>query len=166
MRFGLTGHQLLSDAEDWRWVRGQLERIVADAEAPLVGLCSLAVGADQLFAEVLDAAHAALEVVVPFPDYAAVFDAEGRASYERWLARASKVYVLPFEGTREDCYLRAGKAVTDRSDVVIAVWDGAPAAGPGGTGDVVAYARRLGKKTVHVDPIRRTRAELGPWPAS
>jgi hypothetical protein len=32
----------------------------------------------------------------------------------------------------------------DRSDVLLAVWDGRPARGFGGTGDVVAYARRRG----------------------
>ena len=37
--------------------------------------------------------------------------------------------------------LAAGRAVADRADVTIAIWDGHPAAGKGGTGDIVGYLR-------------------------
>ena len=38
----------------------------------------------------------------------------------------------------------AGKVVVDRSSVLLAVWDGQPSRGLGGTADVVAYARQRG----------------------
>ena len=44
----------------------------------------------------------------------------------------------------EDAYRAAGEAVVERSDVLLAVWDGQPAKGIGGTGEVVAAAGRLG----------------------
>ena len=37
-----------------------------------------------------------------------------------------------------------GRAVVDRSSVLVAVWDGQPSRGLGGTADVVAYARERG----------------------
>jgi hypothetical protein len=37
-----------------------------------------------------------------------------------------------------------GRAVVDRSSVLIAVWDGQPSRGLGGTADVVTYARQRG----------------------
>ena len=42
-------------------------------------------------------------------------------------------------------------ATVDGSDVLIAVWDGEPARGRGGTAEVVAYARSLGKPVVLID---------------
>jgi hypothetical protein len=44
----------------------------------------------------------------------------------------------------EDAYCAAGEAVVERSDVLLAVWDGRPAKGIGGTGEVVAAAGRSG----------------------
>jgi len=46
--------------------------------------------------------------------------------------------------------------VVDLADLLIAVWDGKPARGPGGTADVVAYAASAGKPYVWLDPIRLT----------
>jgi hypothetical protein len=45
----------------------------------------------------------------------------------------------------------------DRSDVLLAVWDGQPARGPGGTGDVVAYARARGTPVEVVWPAGAAR---------
>ena len=46
----------------------------------------------------------------------------------------------------------AGKVVVDRSSVVLAVWDGQPSRGLGGTADVVAYARQRGVTVTVVWP--------------
>jgi hypothetical protein len=40
--------------------------------------------------------------------------------------------------------MEGGKVVVDRAEVLIAVWDGLPARGLGGTADVVAYAGSAG----------------------
>jgi hypothetical protein len=45
--------------------------------------------------------------------------------------------------------MAASMLMIDTADELIAVWDGQPARGYGGTADVVAYARRRGKP-VHV----------------
>lgn len=56
---------------------------------------------------------------------------------------------LPFSEPSEEAFYAAGKAVVDACDWLIAVWDGEPARGLGGSADVVAYARNRGK-VVHV----------------
>jgi hypothetical protein len=38
----------------------------------------------------------------------------------------------------------------------LAVWNGLPAVGKGGTGDVVDYALRKGIRLLHIEPIGRT----------
>jgi hypothetical protein len=54
--------------------------------------------------------------------------------------------------------MAAGRSVADRSDLLLAVWDGAPAAGFGGTADVIRYARERSKAVEIVWPegARRT----------
>jgi hypothetical protein len=48
--------------------------------------------------------------------------------------------------------MAAGAIVADRCERLIAVWDGRPALGLGGTGDVVRYAQGIGRDVVVVWP--------------
>ena len=47
-------------------------------------------------------------------------------------------------------YERVGFAVVEQSDVIIAIWDGEPARGRGGTGDIVQRARRLARPLIWI----------------
>ena len=99
----------------------------------------------------------ALTVIVPFADYEAKFAAgTDRDSYNRLLAQASAVEVLKGSGSNREAYFKAGKQVVNRSELLIAVWDGKLAAGLGGTADAVDYARQCGKHIVHLNPVNRT----------
>ena len=152
MKIGITGHQELADP---LWVKQEILSALQAQSAPLLGVTSLAIGADQLFAQaVLDVAGE-LQVVVPFDGYAEVFKSDGRQEYERLLARASITEVLPPAASQEESYFAAGKRVVDVADLIIAVWNGKPAAGLGGTADVVEYARLHGKRYIHINPITR-----------
>ena len=48
--------------------------------------------------------------------------------------------------------MAAGKSIVDSCEMLIAIWDGKPARGLGGTGDVVRYARKTGKAVSIVWP--------------
>jgi hypothetical protein len=140
---GLTGHQDLPPAVV-RYTREKLRDIGSQAE--LVGVCSLAVGADQLFAEAVLASGGALWVVVPSRGYESTFDKQ--ADLERFrelLGRAEKVEELTFSEPSETAYFAAGRRIVELCDKLVAVWDGKKARGLGGTGDVVAYANQKGK---------------------
>ena len=156
-RIGITGHQRLSALLDWRWVEEAMGNTLSSFPGPLNGFTSLAVGADQLFAELILKCGGVLTVIVPFTDYETKF-AEGtnRDKYNRLLAQAATVEVLHSAGSNREAYFKAGKQVVHRSELLIAVWDGKPAAGFGGTADVVAYARQCSKPVVHLDPVNRT----------
>jgi len=158
MSFGITGHQRLRESGAWTWVRRELRRVLASAPCPLVGVSSLAVGADQVFAELIIELHGALEVVLPFTDYeSTIVDSAGRKSFSALLKHANRIEVLkPADPTAaEDAYFAAGKRVVDLAETLIAIWDGKPAAGLGGTGDVVQYAKSLNKQILVLDPIKR-----------
>ena len=49
-------------------------------------------------------------------------------------------------------YGPAGAAILDRSDMLLAVWDGSPSRGPGGTADMVTQARIRGMPVLIIDP--------------
>jgi hypothetical protein len=166
IRIGITGHQRLDDETGWQWVRGALVDAVARSPRPFAGLSSLAIGADQLLASIVLDHDGTLEVVVPFPDYRSRFaDEQDAKRYDVLLSRASQVEVLPAQASDQAAYLAAGKRIVERSDEMYAVWDGQPAADVGGTGDIVQYARDVGRKLTVFDPVTRTLLLQGRRPA-
>jgi hypothetical protein len=143
---GCTGHQALTvttRAMIAEAVSAHLRHLEDDN---LEGVCSLAIGADQIFAKALLSAGGRLHVVVPCENYASTFTSEeSRAKYSELLSSSSSSEELPYPSPTEEAFMAAGRAVADRSNVLLAVWDGAPAAGLGGTADVVRYAEERGK---------------------
>jgi hypothetical protein len=161
MRIGITGHQRLDDSANWEWVKREVDRFLSSLSPPLICVTSLAVGADQLFANAVLRHGGALEVILPFPEYESTFtETHDRREYARLLKHASKIEVLEKHGSHEDAYLASGKRMVDSSGLILAVWDGKPAAGRGGTGDVVGYAIGRRKRTIHLNPITQEITEL------
>lgn len=161
LRIGVTGHR---DIQDARTLTGQVAEAVRRIEArassahtPVVFtvVSALAEGSDRLVArEVLKHPAADLEAVLPLPreDYGLDFgsDASSR-EFGALLADAREVTELPPRATRTEAYEQAGRYVVDRSDVLIAVWDGEAPRGQGGTAEVVAYARECAKPVMWID---------------
>jgi hypothetical protein len=156
MRVGISGHQRLKDGAGWEWVRGQMRDSLATLPPPVVGITSLAVGADTVFARLVLELGGSLEAVVPFGDYEERFAADDRPTYRSLLGRAARVEVLERNGSDEEAYYAAGKRVADLSALLILVWDGRPAAGVGGTADIAAYAQSARKPFIHLNPETRT----------
>ncbi len=142
---GCTGHQRLSSSTR-RDVAAAIAAILATVgDEELVGLSSLAEGADQLFAFAVLAAGGQLRAVVPSQDYERGFQSDQpRDIYTSLLRLASDCTTLSFPAPSQEAFLAAGYEIADRCDVLLAVWDGQGAAGKGGTADVVSYARGRG----------------------
>lgn len=163
MRIGITGHQRLSDPSGWDWVKSEMLALVKASPRPLIALSSLAAGADQMFAEIVLQDGGTLEAVIPFEDYEKTFaDDVDKASYRGLLESSARVEVLPRTDSDEEAYLRAGTRVVDLCELLVAVWDGKPAAGLGGTGDVVEYALQIQRNLVHLNPTTRQIIESDP----
>lgn len=158
-------------------VRGVLEQIHAAARAvgdryPAVFagparlrvISPLAEGTDQIVAD--EALRVGYLLHVPLPcapaTYTAAFQQpepstgeSSRAAFGRLFGAAESVQIL--DGTPgvvldAAAYAAVGRTVLRHTDVLIAVWDGAPAAGAGGTGDVVTQARLWQLPVVRIDP--------------
>lgn len=154
MRIGITGHQSLEDPQGWDWVKTEMCSLLAEQPEPLIGITSLAIGADSIFAEVVLQRKGSIEAVIPFPEYELTFHVDDRDKYQRLLEAASRVTRLQKKQSDEESYLEAGKTVVDLAELLLAVWDGKPARGLGGTGDIVEYAMLKRKDIIHLNPIK------------
>jgi hypothetical protein len=148
----VTGHQDRPGI-DWGWVRAAMRRALEGFASPgLVGVSCLAEGADQVFADVVLEAGGRLVAVIPGHGYAGSLEGGALRGFARLRARAAEEEIVE-GGDREGAVVAAGRRVVDLTEAMIAVWDGLPAHGAGGTADVVAYARRLGRRVVHINPL-------------
>jgi hypothetical protein len=152
MRIGVTGHQDIP-AGALEYVTQGINEVLDGVEDGLVGVSSLAAGADQMFASFVLERGGRLEVVLPSSGYETTFSrSEDLSRFHSLLARATTVETLSFAKPSEEAYLAAGCRVVDRSEVLLAVWDGEPAKGHGGTGDIVEYAKSRGTRLEVVWP--------------
>jgi hypothetical protein len=149
---GVTGHQSIPpDAREF--VATAVRNLLRDLESPVAAFTSLAAGADQLVAKELLRAGGRLHVIVPSRQYEKTFTAEDDlACFRSLLEAADAVSELDYAEPSAEAFLAAGKSVVDNCDRLIAVWDGRPARGLGGTADVVMYAREAGKAVSIVWP--------------
>ncbi len=135
----------------------------------LVSIVSpLAEGSDRLVAvEALKREGARLDAVLPLEvgDYIESFGSEkSRLEFKDLLNKCRQPRVLrrrllsqdfsteQIPDERQRAYFEAGRYVVDHCDVLIAVWDGEPPRGMGGTAEIVAYAREQNRPLIRIWP--------------
>lgn len=156
VRIGITGHSNLTDSTA-ELVAEELRTILADQPGPLVGVTCLARGADQVFARVVLDLGGVLEVVLPAKDYRErKVKPDNAADFDSLIAVAS-VHTMPFAESNRDAYMAASEHVLSIVDKMVAVWDGGPSGGYGGTADVVDAARDRGLDVTVVWPEHAAR---------
>ena len=160
MRIGVSGHQSLGCPETVDWVREQMVQHLQTHDVS-AGISSLANGADQLFASAIVERQISLEVVIPCERYEETFNnPTALSSYQMLLSAAAAKRVLNFAEPSEEAFLEAGRLIVDSSDAMVLVWDGNPAAGRGGTGDIAEYASVRGRPYFWLNPRNRTSSNV------
>ncbi len=151
---GFSGHRQLADAAGaGQTIREALALLRQEASGEWIALSSVAEGGDTVFVAQARALGLSWHAILPLPraEFAKDFTAEHWAAAEAMLVDSEFVRVIAENGSREDAYLDCGMETVDGSDVLLAIWDGQPARGKGGTAEVVAYARALGKPLILID---------------
>jgi hypothetical protein len=114
----------------------------------------IADGADQIAAELALELGWELQAVLPFAreQYrASLANDPARERFDTLLGRATCVLELPGDlDDSLDAYVMTGRATVAHCDALIAVWDGKPPRGRGGTGEVVQLALTRGTAIIHV----------------
>ena len=151
----VTGHRDIAP-DDAARLREQLETIFKDISfrfnhLPIRLVTGLAEGADTIATEVALAQGIAVSAVLPMPlaAYKADFQGDALANFERLVADKNvKVLELPVAGgrplsdlddsaNRDKQYALLRDYIIRRSNLLIALWDGADTGLEGGTSDVV-----------------------------
>ncbi|MEV6416704.1 hypothetical protein [Kribbella sp. NPDC051718] len=153
MRIGITGHSNLTPPSEklvYDAMRGVLKPYLQEEVS---GVTCLARGADQIFARVIGDVGSQFAVVLPSRNYRdKKVKPANRDLFDELLSAAVEVTYLPFDEPGRDAYMAASEELVSRSDLLIAVWDGKPAGGYGGTADVVAYALSQGRRVLVLWP--------------
>jgi hypothetical protein len=159
MRIGISGHRRLTPATEALITRLMHEELAGYPASGLAGISCLADGADQIFAQAVIDAGGRLEVIVPAARYRATLPESALVGFDTLLGQASAVDWLPFDEPDGQAYMEAARVMLDRVDALIAVWDGLPARGLGGTADVVTEAGRRRVPVIVIWPPDAWRAD-------
>lgn len=163
IRIGVTGHRWYDDADGVaERVDDVLDEIVRHHQRPLQVWSALAEGADRLVVRRAERRpDTTVVAVLPLEpdDYVRDF-ATGSSvdEFHELVAGAIDVRVTgpDASGTRESAYERAGHAVVDHTELLVAIWDGEGARGQGGTGAIVERARSNPGSEVVVIAVTRS----------
>jgi hypothetical protein len=135
-------------------VRSANARYFSESPARFIFVSPLADGSDQLAAGIALELGYELQAILPFDRgryRAGMADDDARFRFDDLLGRAKCVLELPGEhGLNLDSFVMAGRATVAHSDLMIAVWDGQPPRGRGGTGEIVEVALTRGTPLIHV----------------
>lgn len=146
-RVGFSGHRKLPDVALIRTRLGEVWRELAGrVEGTLEGCVGAAEGADLIFAQTCLDAGAPLHLVLPYglTYFAPEVGPEWRERFERATAAAATITAVSDPAEGDSAYYAGGIATLEASDVLVVVWNGQPAAGLGGTGDILGAARERG----------------------
>ena len=166
IRVGVTGHKDIGSDGRLAGVPARARGLVPGSAATpvrLAAVSALADGADRLVpAELFEDARARgeearLEVVLPFERRLFVelqrFSPASEAEFNAWLDRASSIVELGGSGrpeTEAAWYETAGRYLVNRSDLLVALWDGEPSRGRGGTADTLMTAATAAKPCIWI----------------
>lgn len=156
-KVGVTGHVNIAD-ETRRLVAAAIAAELGRIHEPFDGLTSLAPGADQVFAWSVRAAGGDVVFVRPSADIANTIPESNLTDFEAARSIARHTVELPHEQASEQAYFDAGAYIADNADLLIAVWDGEPSGGLGGTGDIVERRRVNGQAVTIIWPVGAVRS--------
>jgi hypothetical protein len=124
----------------------------------------IADGADQIAAQVALDMGWELQAILPFARDSyrrSLANDTAREQFDSLLARSTSVLELPGDPAHSlDAYVMTGRGTVAHCDVLVAVWDGRPPRGRGGTGEVVQLALTRGTAIVHIPLDAQTEIRL------
>ena len=166
IRIGVTGHRYLEGSAALSEIPERVRDLMPNTSTTPVRIgvvSALAEGADRLVVDEVfrhaarHGVEARLEAVLPFERDRYVelqeFSEAAEAEFDRWLDQASSVTELGGmwePESRDRAYEAASLQVVARCDVLVALWDGRPSGGRGGTAETLLLAAETGKPCIWV----------------
>ena len=144
---GFTGHRKVPyETKSRQVIRDFLAHQKESHHGILYGICSAAAGGDQLFAESCLELNIPLRILLPRPaeQFRADFDEASWQRTVRIMENAISVEVTGRQEAQNEQYYDCGIQTVAESQLLVALWDGQPSRGFGGTQEIVSYARKTG----------------------
>lgn len=140
-RLAISGHRGMQPRTEGL-VTAEIHKLVQDeGRADLIGISCLADGPDSIFAQQVLEAGGRLVAVIPASKYRNSLPEEHHQLYDSLLERAFETVALDHTESDSEAHMDASLRMLDLAEKLIAVWDGLPARGYGGTADVVSAAK-------------------------
>jgi hypothetical protein len=154
---GFSGHRNVSAPQETAQGIATLLDSIESKYAPIAAMSSIARGSDLLFVQEVVKRKIPLLLVLPFPisRFQQDFEPAEWNSAVNFIASAVQVEIVNIFSSDEEAYMETGSRIADRADLMMTAWNGEPAKGLGGTGDVVGYARALRKPLAWFNPVTR-----------
>ena len=153
LAIGFSGHRKLPDEAKCREaIRTVLEEWKAKVPGVVYGVSSTAEGGDLLFAETCIELNLPIRIFLPFAKekFREDFDDESWKRAEQVVANALSAEVTGAGEDPTERYYECGIETVQQSHLLIALWDGEPARGLGGTEDIVSFAKEQGRPIVWI----------------
>jgi len=144
---GFTGHRKVPyETKSRQVIRDFLAQQKESHHGVMYGICSAAAGGDQLFAESCIELKIPLRILLPRPaeQFRADFDAASWQRSVHIMENAISVEVTGQYEARNEQFYDCGIQTVAESQLLVALWDGQPSRGVGGTQEIVSYARKTG----------------------
>ena len=153
---GFTGHRHLPDESKSRaCILKFLQDFKSKTNKIVYGVSSAAAGGDLLFAESCIQIGLPIRILLPTPkeQFREDFDAPSWARAESVMQRAISVEVIGYGQTKEERYYECGAETVEQSEILLALWDGKPSQGLGGTEEIFTYAKNQGRPVVWIHSV-------------
>ena len=153
LQIGFSGHRKLSNEPRCRdLILKVLTEWKAKLPGGISGLSSLAAGGDLLFAETCFELGIPLRVLLPMPpaQFREDFEAATWKRAENALERAVSFEITGGVLDRPHCYYECGLETILQSGLLVVLWNGLPAQGIGGTGEIAQCCKNLGTPVVWI----------------
>lgn len=147
LAIGFCGHRRVPDeAKSRAAIHDFLAERKKSHHGIVYGVSSAASGGDQLFAESCLELNIPLRILLPRPaeQFRADFDDASWQRTVRIVESAISVQVTGASEGRTEQYYDCGIQTVVESQLLLALWDGQPSRGTGGTEEIVAYAKKTG----------------------
>jgi hypothetical protein len=153
---GFTGHRNLPDESKSRaCILKFLQDFKSKTDKTVYGVCSTAAGGDLLFAESCIQIGLPIRILLPAPkeQFREDFDEQTWSRAESVMQRAISVEVIGSGETKEERYYECGVETVQQTQMLLALWDGMPSQGLGGTADVFTFAKYQERPVVWIHSV-------------
>jgi len=151
---GVTGHRPngLPGGYDethpfYTWLRNEIRNKISQLK-PSEIITGMALGVDQIVAEIAIELNIPFVAAVPFEGQESKWPQSSKEKYDQLLRKAEEVVIVSEDGYAAWKMQKRNEWIVDNSDAILGIWSGLK----GGTGNCLEYAEKKNKTIHRINP--------------